>query len=740
MSALTAFAVADATPRTLATAPTFTVPLADMPAFASLPEKRRAEVTMTLRLLERVHALRGEGRTFTRGVEALAAGYKHIRGLSAGSLLAKYYAYRDEGWRWQCLVKGYKAPSQQPKEFQVFVKGLIERNHRSAEAALRQLREEIWPSGASVPGYGTWQEWFAREYPTMSVPAVFPRVWPAGWSISNLRNYGPTRAEIAIFQRGEKAAHSHLPSIPRDTSNLRPLELITIDDFELDVMCYFPGDVERGIKPQLAYVAGLMAIDVGTRKKLHWGLGPRLEREEKQPDGTVRKVRCGLRALDVQALLYAIFEKHGLPDYTVKILCENATATISPELRLMLETVFEGRVVVDYTSILHHKTLENGFVEKGGTPWQKGWIESEFNYLWNELATLKGYKGSNERLNGPANLPAAQAYALKFLGWGDKKTDLNLPPEVITELRLPFLNPEQLETAFAQVIERSERRTAHKFRGFDAITEFRWPSPALPAPEGIDAHGPNSFRALALLDDAQRLQMVPEQRMECALERWERLSAQNPRQRLDAGVLALFLLQPNKATYRKQCVSFTRDKVGYSYIDPEGLLADQPEGTEVLAYVDRANPAGALVTLLNGKPIGTLRMLGGDPRGVDITDEAAIDEARAQRRALVNRVLEQVRSRHTTENDQLAADRAHTEAVVATWQGRTTASTPLALQIAQVRSATQQQAAAEQARAKQQARALRGLTPDTSDLLDEEAQVPAATPLPPAIPGNDLLD
>ena len=93
------------------TIPTFTIPRSEARAFAILPEKRRAEVTMTLRLLAQVHALRDSGQILTRGVYALSAGYKHIRGFSASRILAKYYTYRAAGWRWQCLVKGYRAHS-----------------------------------------------------------------------------------------------------------------------------------------------------------------------------------------------------------------------------------------------------------------------------------------------------------------------------------------------------------------------------------------------------------------------------------------------------------------------------------------------------------------------------------------------------------------------------------------------------------------------------------------------------
>lgn len=666
MSALAAFAIE--TPAS-AQPVRYVVPVLDNDEFAALNPKVRTQVQLTLRLLERVAAIhaRGEG-SFVAEVNGLALTYRHIRGLAGSSLLRKYYAFIESGGNWRTLVPNYKTPAAQPKKFQEFVKGLIEQNPRSIAAAIATLRDELWPSGASIPGYGTWQEWFAARYPQQAVPARFPGLWPEGWTVQNLRRYGPSKAERRIFTRGLGAAHGLLPTLARDTSKLRPLELIAIDDFRLDVRCVFAGDPERGLKPQIAEVAGLLALDVATRRDLAHLLGPLLEVEEKLPDGTVRKVTKNIRAVDVQVLLYQIFRAHGLPEYPVTILCENATASIGAELELMLSTVFDGRIRVQRTSLIEHRTLANGYLEHGGTPWEKGWIESLFNGLWHRLSTLPGYKGSNERLNGPADTDDKLREASRFLAQGAGK--LNLPPEVIEALRLPFPNMETLERAFAYVLELRAARTCHKMRGFDTVTEFRWPTPELPAPEGIDPHGPNDFAALALLAPEQQRQMVPVERKESTLERWARLSAANPRRHLGAAVLATLLLTPKRATWRHHAVTFTHDKVGYSYVDDDNLMAEIAEGTEVLAYVDLAVPESAVICRADGTRIGILRMLGKSPRGVDITDKAALDEARARRAAIVNRVIAGVRARpeHVAANEIMLRDREHNDAVVTTWR------------------------------------------------------------------------
>lgn len=649
----------------------FAIPVADNEEIAERLQRpgEREELVFTLRLLERVHELsRASERNFIARLRDLAAAYRHRPNCSWQTLHRKWKAYVESGGNWRVLLKNYRAADGQPPEFVEFLRGLIEQNARSVSAACRALREDIWAEGLPVPGYGTWREWFAAQWPMQDVPERFPRVWPEGWHPRNLSRYKSSKAARLLFQRGLAAAHGQLPTLRRDTSRLRPLEWIVIDDFELDVMCLFDGAHAPNRRPQLAYVSGLMAMCVGTRKKLAWGLRPQEEFVEQQKDGTFKKRRRNLVAYDVQSLLFQIFNTYGLPDYTVTIVCENATASISPALELMLTTLFEGKIVVRRTSMIEHKTLANGFIERGGTPWEKGWIESEFNYLWNQFCTQSGYKGSNERLNAPGWFAEQKADALRLLNGGESKVPL--PPELAAQLRTPFQSVEQLMDAFKFVVERSEQRTKHRMQGFDRVTEFCWPKRAeLAPPEGIDEHAPNPFSALALLPPQQQAMMVPVQRMEAPVERFERFSLQHPRTALRKETLQLFLLQPNRAKWRRHAVTFTRDGAGYSYVDDENLLAGVPEGSEVLAYVDPADTSAALVTLADGRRIGTLRMLGNSSRGVDITDEEAVGEARARRAKIVNRVIAEVRSRplHQLADARLAEDRAHNAAIVKSW-------------------------------------------------------------------------
>lgn len=643
-------ALAESTSSAITTAPSFAVPTADLADFRTHAEARRSEVLYTLRVLSRLHSRIAEVGKM-RALKEIASLHRHaMPGLSAVSLDRKYKAYLALGWRG--IVRNLKGPSQQPDKFIQEVKRMAELNHRSIEEALEQLRER-WQAGEEIPGYGTWIDYYDKKFPERPVPKTWPRgFYPAGFSVRNLRRYGPTKGGRVLFQRGVAASKGHFPSVKKDPSSLRALELITIDDFELDALCVFPGDQQHA--PQVGRVAGLLAVDVATRRKLVWGLGQALLREEPQPDGTVKTVRTGITRVDVQHLIFQLFERYGLPDYTVTLLVENAAAAISPELELCLETLFDGRVKVRRTGLINQKTLTNGFCEKGGKPWEKGWIEATFAQLWNYLGAIKGYKGANQRLDKPAGLDDAIRYTKLLLGQGDR--GLNLPPEAITQLRAPFLNQAELEAAFAWAVGLSEKRTKHNYIGFERITEFQ-------IEEGQD---PVSINELALLPPERQLQVTPIERSESSLERWGRLIRDAQIQTVPKAVLSLLLLTPIKAKYRNHAVTFTVSKEGYTYLDTAGdVLADYTDGTEFLVYFDRTNPDVVQLCDLKGNYLGELRRLGGRRGMVDIRDQAAIAEAAAMTKTVFNRAVAELRQRHAGADAQLAADRAHNDAVVA---------------------------------------------------------------------------
>lgn len=714
---------------TLATTVTFSVPVSDLTEFAGLAEARRTEIHYTLRILSLLHARIADKGKMAALAEITAA-YKHaMRGLSVPSLNRKYTAYLAHGWR--ALIKGYKAPSKQPDDFVQEVRRRAELNHRSMSEAFQQLRDE-WAAGASIPGYGTWVDYYAKKFPDRQIPKVWPRgFFPTGWSVDNLLRYAPAKGARVLALRGLAAAKKHFPSLKRDPSQLRPLELITIDDFELDALCVFPGDQARGLKPQIGRIAGLLAIDVATRKKLVWGIGQRLERVEEQLDGTTKTVRTGIARIDVQLLIFSLFEKYGLPDYQVTILCENAAAAISPELQLCLETLFEGRVRIERTGLISQKCVTNGFTERGGKPWEKGWIESTFNQLWNTLGAMKGYKGSNQRLNKPGSLDDAIRYTKLLLGQGERS--LNLPPEAIAQLRLPFMSPAEAESAFAWAVSVNEQRDNHNYIGFTRVTEYITGEGGVPVP----------FGDLALLPPAQQMTVQPVERMETVCERWSNQLAQVTLTPIPSAVLALLLLTPKRVTYRNHQITFVHDKQGYTYVDAAGkILAGLTDGTEFLAYFNTSAPESLVVTDLTGRLLpATLTRLGGKRGAVDIRDKGALRDAAELQATVFNRALAEVQGRHVEQREQEEADRAHNATVIEAHKADTSGLS-VAERIGLAAGEVAKSAVEAKAKAREEAKTTTHKTSQgLADLVDAMGTAePLAAPHVPHAPIHDFSD
>lgn len=741
MNAASALAVLDPQSSAVAEAPRFAVPLAETAEFAAIAERRRMEVTIVLRLLARVHDLRGPSASLQTACATVAASSRHLmRGCSAQSLRRKYEAYLGARGDWRVLVAGYKGPATTPPAFDEYVKKLAEDNHRSMSAAFQLLLQQ-WRDGVSIPGYGTWFEYFIREYPAQPLPKVCPRsLIPTGWSQRTLYRKAPNKGARMLFQRGIAAAKKYFPCVIRDTSTLRPMEYIAIDDFELDCLCVFSGDESH--KPQIGRVAGLLAIDVATRRKLHWGIGQRLERTEEQPDGTIKTVRTGIARIDVQLFLHGLFEKYGLPEYTVTIVCENAAAAISKELELAFSALFEGRVRVERTGLIHDRTLTNGFAQSGGKPWEKGWIESTFNGLWNVLGAMPGYKGNNQRLTGPADLDAKISYTKALIGHGEGK--LNLPPEKIELLQLPFPSIKAVEMAFSWACSVHDSRTQHKCQGFDKVTEFDLGNGSDPVP----------LLALSTLTAAQQMAVIPIERMESPLERWSRISSSVSFRPIPPAALAILLLAPKKVTFRNHAFSFQHGKTGYSYIDRSGRLTDSlKEGVEYLAFFNPANPAQLHVTTLQGGLVGSLDRLGGARGAIDIRDKKALREEADAVRTIIAGELSQIRERHAEQNDQLALGDAHNEAIkqqhLAETKGFSTAEKVGLAAGANERARIEEAAAAKQMERERSSveraaldRASKLTREDTGTFLDDPV-APASTGTTGeanASEGNDLAD
>lgn len=603
------------------------IPLAHHEEFhnGTTPEQK-IRVGLLLRIFDE---MRSAPEGIVAAAHRLALLHRGERGLSAGNLKALYYAFRSTK-DWRVLVHKYRGAPALPKEFVEWFRMRVEQNNRGARSVMQQIKAE-WAAGQAIPGFGTWRDYFAETYPERDVPERYPYgFFPKGWSESNLYERQSSRAERMLKRRGFAAMKRYLPHVQRDLSGLRPLELIVIDDFETDQLVQ-ARDPETG-RVEITTCTGLLAIDAATRRRLALGLKPRFKRD----DGR----RIAITRADVQQLLYAVVSEHGLPaDYGVTILCENSAAAITPDFELALETLLG--IQVARTGLLAEKSLRNGFVERGGKPWEKPWIESTFNLLHNMAGALPGQKGASYQLK-PGDLEAKLLYAEKLLAIE------GLAPEVVDQLRTPFWTDGQLLAAYERIFDAMERRTQHSLQGFAEVTEYL-------LPDGSEVVSAESPRLRALSRD-EILALTPKPRHESPLERWERLIGDVRRVRVAPLVLACLLLTPKRVVLKNHKITFEHGGRGFTFSDAESRILDLPEGTELLGYFDAQRPDALWLADLKGKPLGKLARRG----AIDIRDRAALAIEQTEIERIIARCVTQpVRARHAAEDAALAADNAH---------------------------------------------------------------------------------
>jgi hypothetical protein len=598
-----------------------------------IPARERVKELMTVMI-----EVEGDPAGVVKTLQRIARQNHGRPGWAFTTLRTKYYAWLDAGRDWQALATHYRRETSLPAEFTEFLRTMVLREHRSCKQAIHRVRE-LWREGRPVPGYGTWREWFAQTYPHRAVPRHFAGDYPQGWGKTNLYDRIPSRPQRTLATRGRGAAEKLLPHIQRDPSELRFLELVTIDDFECDVKCIHGREVVR--------VRGILAIDVATRTHLAVGFKPRIKGEEGQ--------RISITLADMQGLLRSIFSAWGVPaGHPMTLLVENAAAAVSSELEAALDLFFNGQVRVSRTGILSYKTAANGFIEKGGRPNEKGWIESYFNLMHNRAGNLPGQKGSRYD-NTPGDLEAKEKYVKKLAAY-------ECDDETFRQFRVPFLSFDELVSAYEQVFHWMDNRTDHKLLGFDPVMEWRLGPGDLPKPI-------ESLNQLTPDEQEEQVEILPP-RMESPVERREKLRRGAAFVKVPEPVLALLAFTAKKTEVKKDSrVTFTLRDTGYTYAPvaaDDGLRtrtgAALAGGEKITAYFDEDTMARIYCFTAQGGYLGTLSRLGGP---VSIKDPAAISAAAAAVAKYINAEIEgPVRELLAGDRAGAEADRAYNAALV----------------------------------------------------------------------------
>ncbi len=535
------------------------------PTWQRLKDSVRREALMWESILNNVHAAANRS-------EAIRLAAHEHRGFSRKNICGRYYRVKSRGWS-ACVnwskVAGRKAL---PALFVEYWIKLNEAHQRdlSGLRAYDKLKQQYrrWRSGdltAAIPGYA--------ECP----PAIASGL-PRGWHYSNLMRILRARqstAEKMLAKRGIAAARPHLPHVPQDVSEVRPLEYVVFDDVEVDFLCSIPGSLTP------AKLRLLVAMDLCSRVILGFGCRPAVTR----PDG----VEDSLKLRDMKCIVARTLSRWGYPlDYPMTLIVERATATLKEGDIAALHEISNGQIRVSLTSMISGSVFE--FRDRStGNSWGKAWLESFFNWLHNELGDREGQKGRRYDL-APAELHGRTKELALLMRAGQR-----MPLALRQQLRVPFPSGEQALQEISTAFAKANARTDHDLQGFAEVQEWRldsghpW-SPVEELPLMADRLG------LAIAALSGRVEWNPRPRMESPNERLHVRLGQVARQEVSRAALHLLMTEHRRVRFADWQFSFEFQGKEYIYLPNDSLAVQLEHQASYLAWFDHADPSVIYLT------------------------------------------------------------------------------------------------------------------------------------------------
>jgi hypothetical protein len=533
---------------------TFSIPAND-PSWLRLPDSVRRDATAWAAVLNAVHA------ADNRAAAIRAAARTH-RGFSRKNIIARYYRVRREGWK-ACVnwskVSGRKGLPA------LFVEHWIKLNESfqrdlSGRRALDRLKQQFrrWAAGdhtAAVPGF--------KQCPKLV--AGLPRGCSHG-NLMRILKARQSQAESILARRGIAAARAHLPNVPQDVSDIRPLEYVVFDDVEVDFLISITGSTAP-VKIRL-----LVAMDLCSRVILGFGVRPAVTR----PDG----VEDSLKLRDMKCVVARFLSKWGYPlDYRMTFIVERATATLKEGDIAALHEISNGQIHVSLTSMIAGSVFE--FRDRAtGNSWGKAWLESFFNWLHNELGDREGQKGRRYDL-APAELHGRTRELALLMRAGQR-----MPLALRQQLRVPFMSGAEALQEISAAFAKANDRTDHALQGHDEIQLYR-----------VDPEHPWRPReelpllAIRLGLDVAALSQRAEwsSRMESPNERLQGRIAQVSRQEVGPAALHRLMDEHRRVKFSDFQFSFDYQGKEYIYLPGDALCVRLEHEDSYLAWFDPAD-------------------------------------------------------------------------------------------------------------------------------------------------------
>ncbi len=335
--------------------------------------------------------------------------------------------------------------------------------------AYNQLKKD-WKDGKSIPGLGTWTEWWMKNEETAKF--VLPTAAPEfPYTERGMRRHQPVKAVAARGNVGAVAAKNHEAFIERDYSLLRKGELYTLDDARVDVV----------------------AINELTGKVEEVGIYVFMEVASRAIVGFVCKPKHAIIQEDVDELIAHSLQTGGYGigvGYVTHILFERGTIACSPAAQTVLEGGSNNGIKVIRTGLNEGVRWVGAAPDRAkGNAQGKAVVESFFRRLHHELSLLPGQRGNNWN-NAPENLGFGRnndAYRPFLDEEKEAARELKSSSQVANrlaqfnrraaasgateKLELPFLTFNQIRVAIRKAIDFLNNDRGHAYQGHHQIEQ-----------------------------------------------------------------------------------------------------------------------------------------------------------------------------------------------------------------------------------------------------------------------------
>lgn len=347
-----------------------------------------------------------------------------------------------------------------PRAFKDFYRGLREKHQRvftQAHAELLVLWRTHYDAAGKyydrIPGYEEW-------------PVADPATGiPKGWSYDNLQTSIPEHIfDTAAIRQGMATARLYQPPVRTTRVGLKFGERVEFDDHDFDQKIHFIGQ-SRAMRPQcfggVDALSGFAALSV---RPTLWD-----DEAESKRVLTEFQFRCFV-------VHWLQTQGYRTDEAKTTLFTESAKSVIRPDFERRLSLATGGQVTVCQGRAFAETAHPGQFSPRGkGNPKHKPLIEGLWCVMENLLDRLPGQIGSNQRINGPAEMHGRELFLARSLDLAKA-----LPPDLAQEVMLGFMTYQTFTRMAKAALDALMDDTDHELEGWGELEFVRmeWRSDA----------------------------------------------------------------------------------------------------------------------------------------------------------------------------------------------------------------------------------------------------------------------